>query len=147
MKVLRNQRGFTLIELIIVIVVLGVLSAVAIPQYINLQQDAQAASNVGYIGGLRSAMAIAAAGNILSKPGTCMSVMTPGTPPTLATVQGCVTGSAPTSLTAVGQTLQGIAPAGTGGSLGTQVTWSIGYGNTGTVPYTLNCSNTTNYQC
>lgn len=37
---MRCQRGFTLIELVLVIVVLGILGAIAAPRFINLQQDA-----------------------------------------------------------------------------------------------------------
>lgn len=37
----RNQAGFTLIELVAVIVLLGILSAIALPQFINLQGDAK----------------------------------------------------------------------------------------------------------
>ena len=55
---LTNQRGFTLIELVIIIVILGILAAVAIPKYQNLSSEAQEASARGSLGALRSGVTI-----------------------------------------------------------------------------------------
>ena len=38
---LRNQKGFTLVEIITVLVLLSVLYAIAVPKYIELEQNAQ----------------------------------------------------------------------------------------------------------
>ena len=54
----RTQAGFTMIELIVVIVILGVLAAVAMPKFVDLGGDAETAAVKGVAGAAASAMAM-----------------------------------------------------------------------------------------
>lgn len=74
-----QQRGFTLIELVVVIVILGILAAFAVPRFMGLETEARVASVKSMGGALRSAAAMA--------HGVCMAQNCPNANTTL-TVNG-----------------------------------------------------------
>lgn len=55
MKMLKKNEGFTLIELMIVVVIIGVLAAVAVPQFLKYQLKAKSSESTRMIGGIKTA--------------------------------------------------------------------------------------------
>jgi MSHA pilin protein MshA len=82
---MKRQQGFTLIELVMVIVILGILAAFALPRFANLTNDARAASVQGLAGAVKSAAGVVHAkwlvsGTPVSLEGQAITVTPEGYP-------------------------------------------------------------------
>ena len=94
----NKQQGFSLIELVIVIVILGLLAATAIPRFLNVTDDAEDASVDGVSGGLATAVGfVRAQWEVDGRRNT--SVVLDGTSVSLDTRFGFPTGSSNTDAT------------------------------------------------
>ena len=67
---IRDQRGFTLVEIMMLIVLLGIIAAIAIPKYIDLRTEAANATASSIVGAIVSSAAIGYADLVTHKSAT-----------------------------------------------------------------------------
>ncbi|PIR26906.1 MAG: hypothetical protein COX62_09150 [Deltaproteobacteria bacterium CG_4_10_14_0_2_um_filter_43_8] len=65
-----NQKGFTLIELVLVIAILGILAIAAMPRFLELATSAEQASRDGVIGAVRAGVQLSRANDMIENGGT-----------------------------------------------------------------------------
>lgn len=94
---LRNQKGFTLIEIIAVLVILGILAAVAIPKYMDVQNSARVKAASGQIAEVKGRLSTAMAGFMLSNNG-----QKPADGAALIAYANAITTACPTAVTVEG---------------------------------------------
>jgi len=66
---MNKEKGFTMIELVMVIVIIGILAAIAIPRFLDLRANAQQAACQQSGGALRAAISNFYASNMINNPG------------------------------------------------------------------------------
>lgn len=85
-----NEKGFTLIELVVIIVILGILAVTAIPKYVDMKTDAEIAAASGVYGAAQGATSMSFAAVLLGNAGATtpltnatqlVSAMDGGAPP------------------------------------------------------------------
>jgi prepilin-type N-terminal cleavage/methylation domain-containing protein len=131
----RRAGGFTMVELIMVIIILGILASVAVPRFLNMNAEALDASRKGVVGGLNSAIQIVhsrwlaqgATGTVTPDGGTAITMIAAGNPNAGYPDIPATYGNAQNCATLVGSLLLGPAPSFAADCTGVTVPLRIGF--------------------
>lgn len=91
-KAMRNEKGFTLIEIIAVLVILGILAAVAVPRFFDLQTESRRKAVQGAVAALQSTATQAYSQQLLNGTANAGSWTAPAGTISVGDFQGTISG-------------------------------------------------------
>jgi len=98
----RNQKGFTLIEIIAVLVILGILAAIAIPKYFDLQGQARQKAIEGALAALQSTATMSYSQQLLNGTANGTSWTAPSGTINVGDYYGTISGTQQVTVTVTG---------------------------------------------